>query len=823
MELATSRAVGKGPKAGNNSVLAWLSSGSVDASVKFQIGDTVGDYKLVGLAGTGAVGRVFQVEHAVTGRIEAMKVLLENQSHTPEQEQRFRREVQVQARLNHPNIASVHNAFWVNGDLVMVMEFVQGESLDALLSRGRVPIRKGIDFCSQALDALTYAHAHGVTHRDIKPANIIVTPEGVVKLTDFGLAKTLAEPSLTQSGTVLGSVAYMAPEQVRGRDDLDATTDIYSCGVVLYELVTGSRPFDSSNAFALMWAHVEQTPDPPEKRNPAVPQRLSAVILKALAKDPRERYATAAEFREVLARIPGSAAGRVVEEMPAAVAGESRTIAEHEPALEPAVREGVTAPASAGSLPPPKPSWGRNWKRGLLVPALAGAVAILVWTAVPARQAIESVARRSPKAHGSLDSQPQGAEQSALPASSAGEGNPRRQWLGSETRPDTEQGPESGQEPEAGRSAADGTAPDVVSLQAATPAKQQEQNRSGVPGLEGWVAPAPAREARARAPATPAVAGSQPPRGWDPPPGWTEPPPLRRALEMPIGAPVHSIALSGDGRWIAVGLSSNQILVSDAKSGKIVATLRGHSDRVVALAFGADRRLLASGSWDGTAKVWSIADGRDIKTLGVRGSVSAVALSDDGAWLAAGATDKTVHLLDMLGNSATRELKGHKRSIQALAFSPDSKLLASAAPDERILVWAVGREAEPRRLPSPPHGATTLAFSPDGSLLASAGGGEVKVWDVDSGSDASTTHTPGWLYSLAFEGGKWLSASALGDSPQIIQVWRESRKLASLPHGGTVRLIAWSRNGERLATAGEDGRVLIWELSGRLVASAAAF
>jgi WD40 repeat protein len=292
---------------------------------------------------------------------------------------------------------------------------------------------------------------------------------------------------------------------------------------------------------------------------------------------------------------------------------------------------------------------------------------------------------------------------------------------------------------------------------------------------------------------------------------------------IPLGSPVHSIALSDDGRWVAAGLASHLIRVSDAKSGELVATLRGHSDRVVALAFSADRSLLASGSWDGTAKVWDIAAGRDLKTLGVRGSVSAVSLSDDGGWLAVGATDKSVHLLDLRGNSGTRELKGHKRSVQALAFSPNSKSLASAAPDERILVWAVGADADPRQLPSPPHGATTLAYSPNGRLLASAGGGEVKVWDTDSGSAEATTNTPGWLYSLAFEGGKWLSASTAGGAPHTIQVWQGSRKLAAVPHDGTVRLITWSRNGERLATAAEDGRVLIWELAGRLVAAAETF
>jgi WD40 repeat protein len=362
-----------------------------------------------------------------------------------------------------------------------------------------------------------------------------------------------------------------------------------------------------------------------------------------------------------------------------------------------------------------------------------------------------------------------------------------------------------------------------LAAQATPPAAPSEKDLRLAAGLESWTGQPPPREARTATSARPAAASPQLPKGWDPPPRSAPPPPLRRALVIPLGSPVHSIALSGDGRWVAAGLANQLIRVSDAKTGELIATLRGHSDRVVALAFSADRSLLASGSWDGTAKVWDIAAGRDLKTLGVRGSVGAVSLSDDGAWLAVGATDKSVHLLDLRGSSGTRELKGHKRSVQALAFSPNSKALASAAPDERILVWTVGQDADPRQLPSPPHGATTLAFSPDGRLLASAGGGEVKVWDTSSGSAEATTHTPGWLYSLAFDGATWLSASTAGGAPYTIQVWRESRKLAAVPHDGTVRLITWSRNGEKLATAAEDGRVLIWELAGRLVASAEAF
>jgi hypothetical protein len=271
--------------------------------MSFSIGDTVDAYRILEELGSGGMGRVFKVEHTLTHRLEALKVLEGGRPDAPGQARRSLREIQVQAGLDHPNIAAVHNAFWVGEDLVLVMELIEGSSLRCLLDANRVPLAKAIDYACQALCALGYAHAHGVIHRDVSPSNMMVSSKGVVKLTDFGLSKGPADVQLSQPGVPIGSLYYMSPEQVRGVAAVGARSDIYSLGAVLYELVTGKRPFDCESAFSLMMAHVEQAPVPPIEVEPSLPPLLNQAILRSLAKDPSERFLTADDYRRTLMQV----------------------------------------------------------------------------------------------------------------------------------------------------------------------------------------------------------------------------------------------------------------------------------------------------------------------------------------------------------------------------------------------------------------------------------------------------------------------------------------------------------------------------------------
>lgn len=265
-----------------------------------QPGQIVGDYLVLEPLGAGGTGRVFKVEHLVTKRLEAMKLLLAGEAATSEQVQRFEREIRLQATLRHPNIAPVFNAFFHEGCLFMVMELLDGASLESLISGGMLPPNRVLRIIRQVLSALDHAHCRGVLHRDISTANIMIGVNDEVKLTDFGLAIHREEVRLTVSGTPVGSYYYMSPEQVRGKEALDSRTDLYSCGAVLYELATGQKPFAHADAFSLMEAHTQQDPRRPRDLQPAIPVVLEDAIRRAMAKDRSQRFSSAAEFLAAL-------------------------------------------------------------------------------------------------------------------------------------------------------------------------------------------------------------------------------------------------------------------------------------------------------------------------------------------------------------------------------------------------------------------------------------------------------------------------------------------------------------------------------------------
>ena len=335
--------------------------------MSFQAGQMLGDYEVLEILGAGGMGKVYKVRNTISSRIEAAKVLLPDLANSPELADRFLREIRVTATLDHPNIAKLHTALRLDNQLLMIMEFVEGTTLEQVIDKGRLTYQQAAGYITQVLSALAFAHSRGVVHRDIKPANMMLTAGGVVKLMDFGIAKMAADRKLTQTGHTMGSLYYMSPEQIRGEANLDGRSDLYSVGISLYEMVTGEKPFEADSQYSIMAAHLNEAPRPPLERDPTLPPALNEIIMMAIAKDPAQRFQKAEAFRQALASMVPTAADQRAE----AIAAPPRAAAAPPP---------VRAPE-----PPPVTPVRRGPVR--LWYMLAGSVATIALLAVVVTQA----------------------------------------------------------------------------------------------------------------------------------------------------------------------------------------------------------------------------------------------------------------------------------------------------------------------------------------------------------------------------------------------------------------------------------------------------
>ena len=262
----------------------------------------LGRYEIMGELGQGAMGVVYKARDPLIDRVVAIKTINLNQAleEREEYEARFYQEARAAGRLSHHNIVTIYDV-GKSGDIAYIaMEFLEGRELrDVLNERSGMPIPEILDIVGQVAHGLYYAHEHGIVHRDVKPSNIMIQKDGHVKITDFGIARMASAAVRTQTGMVLGSPKYMSPEQVMGKLT-DQRSDIFSLGVMLYEMLTGRPPFSGENVNAIMYQTLNATPPQPSSVNPAVPEMLNFIVAKALAKKMDERYQNAKEFAEDL-------------------------------------------------------------------------------------------------------------------------------------------------------------------------------------------------------------------------------------------------------------------------------------------------------------------------------------------------------------------------------------------------------------------------------------------------------------------------------------------------------------------------------------------
>ena len=328
-----------------------------DAPGTMTLGGLPGDrYRPVARLGAGAFGEVFRARDTVLGRDVAVKRIRLDAFAEPAQleevQQRFVREAQVAARLRHANIVTVHDIVATGATSLIVMELVEGETLQSRLrARGRLDLPETIRLLGQVASALDHAHANQVVHRDVKPANIMVEPSGRVKVMDFGIAKLETAANLTSTGLIMGTPNYMSPEQARGLK-VDGRSDLFSLGCVLYECLTGAKPFQAESVSGILVKILTEEPPPVDFRATALPAEVGAVLSRAMAKEPSARYASGAEMIEALGadapRAVGIATSTAQAGFPAAAS----------PAPE--VRETTAAP-------PATPGRTRRWLAGVVV------------------------------------------------------------------------------------------------------------------------------------------------------------------------------------------------------------------------------------------------------------------------------------------------------------------------------------------------------------------------------------------------------------------------------------------------------------------------
>ncbi|HEV3163433.1 MAG TPA: protein kinase [Isosphaeraceae bacterium] len=791
-------------------------------------------YVIIEELGRGGMGVVYKARQLGLNRLVALKMILAGAHASAEVVARFRAEAEAVASLQHPNIVQIYEIGEQEGKPYFSLEYVEGGNLAERLKGAPQPARQAARLVEILARTVQAAHQRGIVHRDLKPVNVLLTPEGVPKIADFGLAKRLdGVQGQTESGSILGSPSYMAPEQAEGKaKEVGPEADVYALGAMLYELLTGRPPFRAETAIQTMKQVVDVEPVAPSRLQPGLPRDIETICLKCLQKEPARRYASAEALAEDLRRFQTD---EPIVARPIGFVERLIRWCRRNPSLATlgtSVFLLLMIVAVGATIAAVRLNIARHTISVAFDQAQTEAKHAKEQTAIAERERgrADKEARdledqlylhRIMLAHDQWQSNQISRTEALLAACPPALRNWAWYYLMRQCHADlktlrghTGAVPASALSPDGKRMASGGVDGSIRLW--------DMQTGVSVRTLSGhsWVVTSLAFSPDG----TRLVSSSldQTMRLWDPASGE-----MIQSISNPA-MPVRAVAFSPRGDLIASGAGDDQrglgeLRLWDAGNGKPKKSFRSPGGLINAVAFSPDGQSLASGGTDSHVRIWSLSTGKTTNVFsGHSGPVHALAFFPDSKRLVSGGEDATVRLWDLVEGELSDELNGHLGPVLGLAVGPRNDQIASASADGSIKLW---RPASSGWSPMTYRGHTGSVLSvnlgQEGRLLASSDAdGAIKLWDATQDPQAATLGLPGVVArGLAFSPDGTRLASAGSDNVVRIFDARTRESLLALKgHTAAVLAVAFHPEGRFLASASADTTVRIWDLtSGHLL------